>query len=83
MRTILQHDETDCAAACLAMILSHFGKEVPIRKIRAIAGTDKTGTSGFGVLKAAEKYGLSVKSLSFSKKNIAPKLENYGTQKTV
>ncbi|WP_296320391.1 cysteine peptidase family C39 domain-containing protein [Treponema sp. UBA3813] len=33
MRTILQHDETDCAAACLAMILSHFGKEVPIPSV--------------------------------------------------
>lgn len=71
MKSILQHDETDCAAACLAMILLHFGKEVPLRKIRNIAGTDEDGTSAFGVLKAAEFYGLSVKSLVSPEKNLS------------
>lgn len=70
MKTILQHDETDCAAACLAMILSYYGKEVPVRKIRKVAGTDKIGTSGFGISKAAETYGLSSKSLAAPEKNI-------------
>ncbi len=70
MQTVLQNDETDCAAACLAMILNHFGKKVPIRRIRRVAGTDTNGTSGFGIIKCAEEYGLSAKSVFFSKNNI-------------
>ena len=58
---IEQHDETDCGAACLSMVLEHYGKSVPIRKIREEACTDTRGTSGFGIIKAAQKYGLTCK----------------------
>lgn len=57
----LQHDETDCAAACLAMILDYYGREVSIRKLRMAAGTDRQGTSGYGITVCAEQYGLSCK----------------------
>ena len=53
---IEQHDETDCGAACLSMVLEHYGKSVPIRKIREEACTDTRGTSGFGIIKAAQKF---------------------------
>ncbi|QTE22433.1 hypothetical protein J3359_16770 [Polaribacter cellanae] len=43
--TIKQHDITDCGAACLASISSHFNLQLPIARIRQYAGTDKKGTN--------------------------------------
>ena len=69
IKSILQHDDSDCAAACLSMIFSYFGKNVSIRKIRNVAGTDREGTSGFGIIKCAEKNGFSCKGLAATEKN--------------
>ena len=58
IKQVLQHDESDCGPACVSIILQYYGKTVPLRKIRAVAGTDKIGTSGFGISKACETFGL-------------------------
>lgn len=60
---ILQHDETDCDAACLAMVARYFGKSISINRIRRISGTDQMGTSGFGIIRGAESLGFSCKGL--------------------
>lgn len=60
---VLQHDETDCAAACIAIILRYYGKNVPLRKIRREAGTDTQGTSGYGLQYGAKKFGLSCRGM--------------------
>ncbi len=70
----LQHDETDCAAACLAMILDYYGREVSIRKLRMAAGTDKQGTSGYGITVCAEQYGLSCKGFMAPEKSMLKQL---------
>jgi ABC-type bacteriocin transporter len=57
----MQHDETDCAAACLATICHYYGKRIPINRIRTYAGTDTKGTSGLGIIEAAKKLGFLVK----------------------
>jgi len=41
--SILQHDITDCGAACLAIICKQFGYKEPISQIQEIAGTGKEG----------------------------------------
>ena len=69
IRKVLQHDETDCGAACLSIVLNYYGKSVPIRRIRAAAGTDSIGTSRYGIVKGAEKFGLSCKGLMAPEKN--------------
>lgn len=66
----LQHDESDCAAACLSMVLKFFGREVNIRKLRTVAGTDMQGTSGYGIKVCAEKFGLSCKGFSAPDKKL-------------
>ena len=58
IKQVLQHDESDCGPACVSIILQYYGKTIPLRKIRAVAGTDKIGTSGFGISKACETFGL-------------------------
>lgn len=60
---IKQHDITDCGAACLASVCAHFDKQLPIAKIRQMAGTDKKGTNVLGVVEAAEKLGLEAKGV--------------------
>lgn len=64
---IKQHDIKDCGAACLATIAKQYGLKIPISKIREIAGTDKKGTSAWGVIKAAEQLGFSAKGVKANK----------------
>lgn len=66
----LQHDQSDCAAACLRMILGYFGKSTNLRKIRVIAGTDSMGTSGYGLQVCARENGLSCKGFKAPEKTI-------------
>ena len=60
---VKQHDISDCGAACLATISKQYGLNLSISKIRETAGTDKQGTSAYGVIKAAEKLGFSAKGV--------------------
>lgn len=64
---IKQHDIKDCGCACLATICKQYGLKYPISKIREVAGTDKQGTSAFGIIKAAEQLGLTAKGIKASK----------------
>lgn len=60
---IKQHDITDCGAACIATICKQHGLQIPISKVREIAGTDKKGTNAYGLVKAAKKLGFSAKGV--------------------
>ncbi|MPQ43625.1 peptidase domain-containing ABC transporter [Clostridium tarantellae] len=64
---IKQHDYKDCGCACLATICKQYGLKYPISKIREVAGTDKEGTSAFGLIQAAENLGLSAKGVKANK----------------
>lgn len=70
LRLKKQHDESDCAAACLEMILDYYGKSVNLRKLRTDAGTDILGTTGYGISVCAEKNGLSCKAFSAPDKSM-------------
>ena len=54
---VRQHDTTDCAAACLAMVCLHYKKEITITRLRDMMGTDLKGTNLTGLQKAAEELG--------------------------
>jgi ATP-binding cassette, subfamily C, bacteriocin exporter len=60
---VKQRDITDCGAACLASVAAHYQLRLPVSKIRQWAGTDKKGTSAWGLIKAAEKMGLTAKGV--------------------
>ena len=60
---IKQRDITDCGAACLASIASHYKLRLPVSRIRQMAGTDKKGTNVLGLIKAAEKMGFTAKGV--------------------
>lgn len=61
--TIKQHDITDCGAACLASVATHYKLQLPIARIRQYAGTDKKGTNVLGMIEAAEKLGFEAKGV--------------------
>ena len=55
---VKQHDMTDCAAACLAMVCLHYKKETTITRLRDLMGTDIQGTNLLGLSKCAETLGF-------------------------
>ena len=69
-----QLDESDCGAACLAMIASFFGKKLSIAHIRDSAGTDTEGTNFKGLVEAANHYGLKARAVKGDTSAIIPSL---------
>lgn len=69
-KLVYQHDETDCAAACIASIAKYYKKNISIARIRKAAGTDKMGTTGLGIIKAAKKLGFTCKGFSSIEKKL-------------
>ncbi|MBK1442584.1 peptidase domain-containing ABC transporter [Parapedobacter sp. ISTM3] len=63
MKTIRQHDESDCGAACLAAIAAHYGKPLSIAHIRLLAGTDSTGSTLNGLREAALRIGFQAEAV--------------------
>lgn len=74
MKYIRQLDESDCGAACLAMVASCFGKRKTITEIRGLAGTDTLGTSLMGMLQAAEKLEFTAEALEGEGDSLTPAL---------
>ena len=60
---IKQRDITDCGAACLSSVAGHYDLNIPVSRIRQIAGTDKKGTNALGMVEAAGKLGFSAKGV--------------------
>ena len=64
---IQQHDMTDCAAACLAMVCLHYKKETTITKLRDMMGTDLKGTNLLGLSKCADRLGFTSQAVRVDK----------------
>lgn len=55
---VKQHDATDCAAACLAMVCLHYRRETTLARLRDMMGTDLKGTNLVGLGKCADELGF-------------------------
>lgn len=71
---VKQHDMTDCAAACLAMVCLHYKKETTITKLRDMMGTDLKGTNLLGLSKCADQLGFASQAVRVDKEGF---LSNY------
>ena len=60
---VRQHDDTDCAAACMAMVCKHYNKETTITMLRDMMGTDLKGTNLAGLTKCAEQLGFMTQAV--------------------
>ena len=66
---VKQHDATDCAAACLAMICLHYKKETTITQLRDLMGTDLKGTNLLGLSKCADTLGFVSQAIRVDREN--------------
>ena len=66
---VRQHDTTDCAAACLAMVCLHYKMEVTITRLRDMMGTDLKGTNLVGLQKAANELGFTTAAVRVDREN--------------
>ncbi len=63
---VLQTDETECGAACLATVCRYFGKEVPMQRLRLLAKVDRRGANLYGLQEAAQALGFNARGLEGS-----------------
>lgn len=61
--TVKQRDVTDCGAACLKSVASHYGLNMPVARIRQFASTDEEGTNIVGMVEACEELGFMAKGV--------------------
>jgi ABC-type bacteriocin/lantibiotic exporter with double-glycine peptidase domain len=61
---IQQISMVECGAACLAMLLSYYGRKTTISEIREQCGIGRDGLTALSLVKSARKYGMRVRAVS-------------------
>lgn len=74
VKYIQQMDESDCGAACIAMIASHYKIKKSITSIRELAGTDTKGTNLAGIIQGVKIIGFSAHALKGDKSALTSEL---------
>ena len=67
---IIQMSAVECGAACLAMILSYYGRQTSISEVREQCGIGRDGLSALGLVKAANAYGLRTRALTIESQDL-------------
>lgn len=65
---ITQHDESDCAAACISSVCAYYGRYLPLVQVRDLCGTTDNGTNMQGVVDGARRLGLEAVAMKASVK---------------
>ncbi len=58
---LLQMNAVECGAACLAMVLSYFGRKTRVSECRVALGSGRDGLTAQAIAHAAREYGLRTK----------------------
>jgi ATP-binding cassette subfamily B protein RaxB len=65
MRAIYQNEVAECGYACLAMVLSHFGRAVEVRELQAFRRISANGLTLMDLYDVAVEFGLAVQAYRF------------------
>ena len=65
-----QLDSMDCGPTCLRMIAGHFGKDIPLAKLRQYCDIQKQGVSMEGIINAARRIGIETLPIKASYSDI-------------
>ena len=55
---MLQTEKAECGAACLGMVLAHYGRFVPLDELRIATGVSRDGATARNLITGAESFGL-------------------------
>ena len=58
---LLQLTQTECGAACLGIVLAHFGRWVSIEELRGTCSVGRDGCNAADIVRAASRYGLETR----------------------
>jgi ABC-type bacteriocin/lantibiotic exporter with double-glycine peptidase domain len=64
-------NSVECGAACLAMILSYFGRKMRLEECRATCDSGRDGATAQTIVAAARGFGLRTKALSLATKALS------------
>lgn len=61
---LLQMNEVECGAACLAMVLSYFGRKTRVDELRTLLEVSRDGVTAQSIAREARRLGLQVRAFS-------------------
>src|SRR5690242_2890725 len=60
----------ECGAACLAMVLSYYGRKTSVSEVSTHCEIGRDGLSALSIVKAARSYGLRVRAISLPQNDL-------------
>jgi len=67
---MIQHDSSDCGAACLVSVIRFYGGNSTIEEVRRLTGTSASGVTMLGLYQAALQHGLEASGYEASVNDI-------------
>jgi HlyB family type I secretion system ABC transporter len=67
---LLQMNEVECGAACLAMVLSYFGRKTRVDELRTLLEVSRDGVTAQAIAREARKLGLQVRAFSIEPEDL-------------